>query len=251
MHKLSTVITTLNNEKTLEKCLKSVSFSDEIILLDSYSNDQTLSIAEAYHCRISQQKFAGYGQQKQAAVDKTKHRWVLLLDADEALTDEAQVEIQHVLANNPQAAGYSLARWELMFWKMQHPWSRLNYYLRLFDKTQTQMCDMPIHAAPKTNGQVVRLKSRFMHFGEPSIHVKIEKINAYSSGLVSDKRKKMRSPRPWLLILYPPWFFIRLYLFKRLFLSGWGGFITAVSGSFYVFLKYAKLYESFKNEPND
>jgi glycosyltransferase involved in cell wall biosynthesis len=243
MNQLSVFITTFNNDRTLRACLQSVSFAEQIVVLDSFSNDQTLAIAAEFNCRIEQQVFAGYGPQKQAALDLTEHRWVFLLDADEALSEEAQLRIHELLAGNPEAAGYRLPRIEQMFWRMQSPASRLNYFLRLFDKTRGHISDMPVHAAPVVAGPVKKLKAAFYHFGEVDIHTKVGKMNDYSTGLVDDKVSRNQTGSRWRMMLYPPFFFVRSYLFKRQFVNGWAGFISAVCGSFYVFLKYAKLYE--------
>ncbi len=244
MTKLSTFITTYNNELTLASCLDSVKWTDEIVVLDSYSNDRTVEIAEQYGCRVVQHEFLGYGPQKQLALEHTRYDWVLLLDADEQLSPALQQEIQTLMAGEPDADGYELPRQEQLFWRMCSPKARLNGFLRLFDKRKGHVSDMPIHAAPKVKGRLARLQHPFYHFGERTIHTKVEKINMYSTGLVADKVRKGKRAMPWLmLIFYPPLAFLRLYLFKRNFINGWSGFITSVVGAFYVFLKYAKLYE--------
>lgn len=241
--KLSVFITTLNNAKTLATTLESVKWADEIVLLDSFSTDDTLKIAERYGCRIFQHAFQGYGPQKQMALEHTTHRWVLLLDADEALTPDSQQEIRALLLHPLQCDGYTIPRLEQMFWRMNHPYTRLNRFLRLFDKHKGAMSNMPVHAAPKVRGKIGRLKAPFYHFGEVSIHSKVERINAYSTGLVADKVNKKQKGNPWIMVFYPPFAFFRLYFFKRNFLNGWAGFIVSVSGAYYSFLKYAKLYE--------
>ncbi|MEM9529607.1 MAG: glycosyltransferase family 2 protein [Pseudomonadota bacterium] len=246
---LSVFITTFNNAETLPKLLESVSFADEIVVLDSYSKDQTERIARDAGCRFSQAEFSGYGPQKQAALELTSHRWVLLMDADEALTDTARERIQALLRAGPTAAGYRLPRVEQMFWRLQSEASRLNDFLRLFDKTRGRVSDMPIHAAPEVDGPVERLDAPFVHYGEVDIHTKVDKINHYSTGLVADKQRRGQRLTRARMLLYPPWFFVRGYVFKRQFLNGWAGFISAVVGAFYVFLKYAKLYES--RQPRD
>ena len=243
MEKLSVCITTFNNERTLGACLEAVKWADEIVVLDSYSSDKTLEIAARYPCRISQHAFMGYGKQKQMAIDTATHRWILLLDADEALSPELQIEIRELMQAGPQADGYELPRQEQLFWRMISPRTRMNYFLRLFDKTKGRMSDMPVHAAPTLQGTMKRLSGFFYHYGEIDIHDRINKINGYSTGLVADKVAKGRTPNPWIMVFYPPLFFLRIYFFKRNFLNGWAGFITSVTGAFYVFLKYAKLYE--------
>ena len=241
--RLSAFITTYNNGRTLTACLQSIQWADEVIVLDSFSTDDTLAIAQRHGARIIQHEFMGYGPQKQKALAATTHDWVLLLDADEALSPELQMEIRQLLQNKPHADGYEIPRQEQMFWRMYNPATRMNYYLRLFDKRKGGIDDMPIHAAPKVQGDIARLKAPLYHYGETDIHTKVDKINAYSTGLVVDKLKKQRWGIPLIMVFYPPLFFIRSYLFKRNFLNGWAGFINSVIAAFYVFLKYAKLYE--------
>ncbi len=244
MEKLSVFITTYNNARTLRACLESVKWADEILVLDSYSTDATLQIAAAYGCVIHQEPFKGYGAQKQSALDKTAHRWVLLLDADEMLSPASQAEIRTLLAAGPTAAGYTLPRQEQMFWRMCDPRVRMNRFLRLFDKTRGRISDMPIHAAPKVEGPVEDLRHPFYHFGETSLHVKVDKVNHYSSGLVADKQAKGRRANPWIMVLYPPLAFLKSYFLKRNFLNGWAGFMASTTMAFYAFMKYAKLYEA-------
>lgn len=244
MPALSVFVTTYNNARTLAACLASVQWADEILVLDSFSTDQTLEIARAYGAVIHQEPFKGYGAQKQSALDKTAHRWVLLLDADEMLSPAAQDEIRALLARGPEADGYSLPRQEQVFWRMSDTRVRMNHFLRLFDKTRGHITDMPIHAAPRVTGRVARLHHPFLHFGETSLHVKVEKVNAYSTGLVADKQARGRRASPWIMVFYPPLAFLKSYLFKRNFLNGWAGFMASVTMAFYAFMKYAKLYEA-------
>ena len=240
---LSAFVTTFNNERTLSACLQSVAWADEIVVLDSFSTDQTCDIAKDFGAKLVQHHFLGYGPQKQLALEHTTHQWVLLLDADEMLSVDSQAEIKALMREGPSAAGYELPRLEQVFWRINHPLVRMNYYLRLFDKRKGQVSDMPIHAAPRVSGSIGRLRHPFYHFGETDIHTKVEKINGYSSGLVADKLEKGKYANPLMMIVYPPWFFVRSYLLKRGILNGWAGFISSVTGAFYVFLKYAKLYE--------
>jgi len=248
MEKLSVFITTFNNARTLPACLDSVRWADEILILDSFSTDATLDIAAAHGCVIHREAFKGYGPQKQSALEKTRHRWVLLLDADEALSPESQAEIRDLMRRGPDADGYTLPRQEQLFWRMSDPRVRMNHFLRLFDKNRGHIDAMPIHAAPKVEGRIARLEHPFYHFGETSLHVKVDKVNAYSSGLVREKRGRGVSPNPWKMVFYPPFAFVRSYLFKRAFLNGWAGFMASVVMAFYAFMKYAKLHEAAEFE---
>ncbi|HSX60780.1 MAG TPA: glycosyltransferase family 2 protein [Tahibacter sp.] len=245
---LSLVVTTLNNAATLTRCLASAAWADEIVVLDSGSTDATLAIAAEFNARVFHESFKGYAAQKQSAIDKARHRWVLLLDADEALAEGARAAIEAALAA-PQVAGFRLPRREQVFWTFNHPGVRLNTHLRLFDRDRVRMNAVPVHAAPETREATTTLRAAvFMHYGEPDIATKVAKINAYSSGLVAHKRGRRRRFMAARLVLYPYVFFLRQYFGKRWFLDGWAGFINAVSAAYYVFLKYAKVLEKDREE---
>ena len=241
---LSLVVTAYNSAATLARCLDSAACADEIVVLDSGSTDATLAIAVARGARIATHAFDDYGPQKQRAIDLARHDWVLLLDADEALTPRACAAIASALVA-PRVAGFRLPRRELMFWTFQHRCSRINTHLRLFDRRRVRMNMVPVHAAPASEAPLRTLRRAvFLHYGEPDIATKVAKINAYSSGLVA--HRLARRPRfvRTRMLLYPPVFFLRQYLGKRYVLNGWAGFISAATGAFYVFLKYAKLHEA-------
>ena len=246
--RLSLVVTTLNNAATLERCLASADWADDVVVLDSGSSDATQQIATVHGARLFHEAFKGYAAQKQSAIDKAAHRWVLLLDADEALADGARAAIEAAL-QVPAVAGFRLPRREQVFWTFNHAGVRLNTHLRLFDRERVRMNAVPVHAAPETNEPVSTLRDAvFVHYGEPDIATKVGKINAYSSGLVEHKRRKRQRFVFARLVLYPGLFFLRQYIGKRWFLDGWAGFINAVSAAYYVFLKYAKVYEAQRKE---
>ena len=246
--KLSAAVTTFNNAATLERCLASVAWADDLVVLDSGSTDATLQIAAKYDARVFSEPFRDYAPQKQSAIDKAAHDWVLLLDADEELTAAARAPIERAL-EHPRCAGFRLPRREQMFWTFQHEFSWTNAHLRLFDRRRGGMNAVPVHAAPEVDGPVRTLRGAILlHHGEPDIRTKVDKINAYSSGLVADKLRRGQRFLGARMLFYPPVFFVRQYVFKRYFLNGWAGFISAVTGAYYVFLKYAKVYEARRRE---
>ena len=241
--RVSGVVTTLNNAATLDDCLASLSFCDEIVVLDSGSHDATLQIAGRHGARIAAQPFAGYGPQKQAAIDLASGEWILLLDADEHLADAGRAAIERELAA-PRADGYRLPRQEWLFWRWPHPGTRANWQLRLFRKNRGRMNMVPVHAAPEVDGRVLDLAAPFRHYGEPRLADRVDKINRYSSGLVEHKRGKRTRLIALRLLFYPGVAFLKLYLGKRYFLNGWAGFFAAKTQAFYAFLKYAKVLEA-------
>ncbi|MFI4957963.1 MAG: glycosyltransferase family 2 protein [Lysobacterales bacterium] len=239
---LSVVVTTFNNADTLDACLQGVSWADEIVVLDSGSTDATAAIAAHYGARIHIQPFAGYSVQKQAAIDLASHRWVLLLDSDESLDADAAGKLQLALLA-PQHAGYQLWRREWQFWRWQSRRSRLNHYVRLFDRQRARMSGHEVHEEVQVDGSVGVLDVVIDHHGEPDISGRVAKANRYSSMQLTDlDRREVR----WLrlrMVVYPTVAFLRYYVLRGHWRSGWAGFIAARIHAFYAFLKYAKLYE--------
>jgi glycosyltransferase involved in cell wall biosynthesis len=245
--RISGVVTTLDNAATLEACLASLGFCDELLLLDSGSSDATLDIARAHGARIASQPFAGYGPQKQAAIDLARGEWILLLDADEHLTDAGRAAIERELAA-PRGDGYRLPRQEWLFWRWSHPGARGNWQLRLFRKDCGRMNQVPVHAAPEVDGRVIDLQAPFRHYGEALLADRVDKINRYSSGLVEHKRGKRQRFIGLRLLCYPSVAFLKLYLGKRYLLNGWAGYFAARTQAFYAFLKYAKVLEAQRRD---
>jgi len=245
---LSVVVTTLNNASTLDACLGSIAWADEIVLLDSGSTDATVAIAAHYGARIHTQPFAGYSAQKQAAIDLASHRWVLLLDSDEALVPAAAALLQQALTQ-PLHAGYQLWRREWQFWRWQSARSRLNHYVRLFDRQRARMSGHEVHESVVVDGSVGVLDVVIDHYGEPDIAGRVAKANRYSSLQLADlAQRKVR----WLrlrMVFYPSVAFLRYYLLRGHWRSGWAGFIAARVHAFYAFQKYAKIYET-RRRPN-
>lgn len=245
---VSAVVTTLDNAATLEACLASLAWCDEIVLLDSGSTDATQAIAAQFDARIFVETFKGYGPQKQSAIDKATHDWVLLLDADEHLSDAGRVAIESELLA-PRADGFRLPRQEWLFWRWPHPGTRPNWQLRLFRRSRGRMNAVPVHAAPEVDGASLDLDAPFRHYGEPDLATRVDKINRYSSGLLEHRRDRPVRFMALRLLLYPGFAFLKLYVGKRYFLNGWAGYFAARTQGFYAFLKYAKRYEALRRQP--
>ncbi len=239
---LSVVVTTLNNARTLDACLRGVAWADDIVVLDSGSTDATVAIAGHYGARVHTQPFAGYSAQKQAAIDLARHDWVLLLDSDEAVPAEAVPILQQALIA-PAHAGYQLWRREWQLWRWQAPGSRLNHYVRLFDRRRARMSGHEVHEAVLVQGTTGTLEVVLDHHGETDIAGRTAKANRYSDLQLADLQQ--RNVR-WLrlrMVAYPLIAFLRFYGLRGHYRAGWAGFIAARVHAFYAFLKYAKLYE--------
>lgn len=239
---ISAVVTSFNSAITLEACLRSLAFCDEVLVLDSGSTDGSRELAASLGARVHEQPFLGYAAQKQSAVDRAAHDWVLLLDSDEWLGDEAPSLVRAAVAANGPCA-YRLPRREWLFWQWQHPRSRHNTFVRLFDRRHARLSRHAVHETVVAEGRVGALPVMIWHRGDPDISSKTTKANRYSSLQQEDlQRRRVR----WLgvrLLVYPSLAFLRYYLLRGHWRSGWAGFIAARVHAFYAFSKYAKHLE--------
>lgn len=247
---LSVVVTTLDNADTLEHCLGSVAWAEDIVVLDSGSTDATPTIAQAHGARFFTQPFAGYSAQKQAAIDLARHDWVLLLDSDESL-DAAHVSRLRAALEDPMCAGYELWRREWLFWRWQSPRSRLNHYVRLFDRRCARMNGLAVHETVAVSGPVRSLDVMIDHYGERNIAGRVHKANHYSSLQVEDLKRRQPGHVRLRMVYYPWVAFARYYVLRGHWREGWAGFVAARVHAFYAFLKYAKLLEAGRRERDD
>lgn len=239
---LSAVVTTLDNAGTIEACLRSLAFCDDILVLDSGSRDGTPALAAQLGARVATQPFAGYSAQKQAAIDLARHDWVLLLDSDEWLDADAGARIRAAIAA-PGIAGYTLPRREWLFWRWQSPASRHNRYVRLFDRRRARMSGHPVHETVPVDGPVAHLDALLWHRGDPDIAAKVQKAARYST-LQAEERAGRRVPALGARVVLAPWVaFLRYYLLRGHWREGWAGYIAARIHAFYVLQKYAKQLE--------
>lgn len=246
---VSAVITCFNSAKTIKKCVESLSWADEIIVLDSYSEDATIEIIEQLAqslnttVKLKHQAFKGFSDQKQDVIDMASHDWVMLLDADECLTPRAIKKIKQWQNKPPSADGYNLPRVEWVFWHWAHPWVKRNEFIRLFNRNKSHMSRDLVHESIQVDGTIKKLYAPFKHYGETSIRVKLEKINRYSSLAAQQKYDRGKRCSIFRLFLYPVFYFFRQYFIKRQIFNGVAGVINATLNSYYAYLKYAKLYE--------
>lgn len=246
---VSAVVTCFNSIKTIEKCLESLSWADEIVVLDSYSEDETIEKIERQikklptKVRLKQQAFKGFAQQKQDAINMAQYDWIMLLDADECLTPKSIKKLKRWKTRPFDADGFNLPRIEWVFWHWAHPWVKRNEFIRLFNRKKSHMSQDLVHESIQVDGVVKKLYAPFKHYGETSIQVKLEKINRYSALAAQQKFDRGKRCSALRLFLYPVFYFFRQYFIKRQIFNGVAGVINATLNSYYAYLKYAKLYE--------
>jgi len=254
MAKISACIISFNEEKKIEDCLKSLlPVADEIIIVDSLSNDDTLKIAEKYTDKIFQQKFLGHIEQKNLAVEKASHDWIISLDCDERLTEEVQqsiLSIKNQLADEP-ADAYCMARKTFYIYRwLNHCWYP-DIKTRLFNKTTAHWGGTNPHDRIITDGDnIVKLSGDIEHysFDNLSAHLQtIDKFTEIGADEIIKKGKKVSLLSPFS---HAFWIFIKTYFIKRGFLDGFAGILVATLSSVHVFVKYSKVILKRKQSEN-
>jgi glycosyltransferase involved in cell wall biosynthesis len=247
--KISAYLLTHNNERTVKNAIKSLSFADEVIVVDAYSTDNTVEIVKTFTDKVVQRAWSGLREQYQFAQGLCTHEWVVFIDGDESISDELAKELRETLALNAelpparQVQGFFIDRrtFFLNRWIRHGGWVP-DRELRFYRKTLGTWSG-DVHPEVKLEGVVSRLKGIVQHVSLRSVSEQLDKMNHLSTS-ASDRLVK-RNDRFVLsrMILNPVFRFIKEYLFKLGFLDGLPGVIIAVNNSFYVFNKYAKIWE--------
>ncbi|UCH84913.1 MAG: glycosyltransferase family 2 protein [Candidatus Latescibacterota bacterium] len=242
MPRISTIVITFNEERNIARCLQSVeTFSDEIIVLDSNSTDQTVEIARGLGARVITNDWPGYGKQKQLALEHATHSWVFSIDADEEVSPELGREIRSL---DFSMDGYEMPRavWYLNRWIKHGVWYP-GYILRLFRRDKGSFTDDAVHEFVRVSGKVGRLHGDLLHYTYRDIHHHIEKMNDFTLIAAREMNEKGRRAGFRHIAVYPLLEFFKVYISKRGFLDGLAGVVVSVFHAFYVCLKYAKLHE--------
>jgi glycosyltransferase involved in cell wall biosynthesis len=242
--KVSAVIITYNEEQIIEKSLSKLHWCDEIIVVDSYSTDNTVAICKAHGCKVYTRHFDGYGPQKRFAISKASNDWVLSLDADEVLTDELAQEIANLKESDKQYAGFAF-RMNMIFLNKEftHGKESGRYFLRLFNRQHGGISNLKVHEGIQVSGPVKKLKHIVRHYSYTSVYQYFEKSNRYTtySAEIAFKKGK-RKPIPVVLLAFPYNFF-KYYFLERNFMNGLKGFYWSALSTYSHFTKYIKLNE--------
>jgi glycosyltransferase involved in cell wall biosynthesis len=248
---LSVVIITLNEEKNIGRCLESVkAIADEIVVVDSFSTDQTRQICASYGVRFIEQAFLGHVDQKNFAIAQARYAHILSLDADEVLSDKLSASIVQV-KQHWQADAYQMSRLTNYCgaWIRHSGWYP-DWKVRLFDRSKANWGGQNPHdkimLAPGTT--LASLSGDLLHYSYDSIKQHLDQINYFSGIAAKEMKGKGKKTNLGQLLFKPPFRFLYMYFFRLGFLDGFAGFCIALLSSYAVFAKYAKLYLANKNE---
>lgn len=225
-NKVSTVIITVNEEKNILDCLESVKWADEIIIVDSESNDKTVEIGKKYTTKVFVKKWEGYAIQKSYALSLANNEWVLSLDADERVTDKLAEEILSL--DLEKYDGCEIKRDNYFLGKVIKGcgWGN-DYQLRLFRKSKTRLSDRVIHEKFIVDGKIFKLKNTMLHYSYNNLSEAFAKINNYSTleALEKSNRKKVNS---FTLIAVPILSFLQHFIIRKGFIDGLYGLIISL-----------------------
>jgi len=244
--KISACLTVGNEEANIRRCLNSLRWADEIVVVDSFSKDRTAEICREYTDRVYQHEFLGYVKQKEYIKNMASHSWILFVDADEQVSPELRDEIKHEFESgaNHGCSGYEFPRrvFYLGRWITHGEWWP-DIKLRLFLKDKASCVGREPHDRVVVNGKVKRLNGCLNHFTYDNIFDQVATLNRFSNISAASMHSEGRRFAFLDFLFRPPFRFFKAYVLKRGFLNGRRGFVIAVISAFGVFLKYAKLWE--------
>jgi len=241
--KISCILITRNESKNIRRCLESVSWTDEIVVVDSYSQDDTKKIASEFTDRIYDLKWEGFGKAKEYAKNQATGEWILSVDADEVISESLRKEIQRTVESEAPLDGYLIPRRSnfLGRWIKHGGWYP-DLVLRLFKRNKGSFTHRLVHEEVKVDGKVGCLRNDILHYTDPDFDHYLKKLNRYTTLDALQLHGEGRKARPSDLLFRPPVTWVKMYLFKKGFLDGMPGLILAISSAFHVFTKYVKLW---------
>jgi glycosyltransferase involved in cell wall biosynthesis len=243
---LSVIIITRDAGATLRRCLESVQWADEIVVLDSGSSDNTVSIAREFTGKVEvTPDWPGFGLQKNRALDRATGDWVLSLDADEWLTQGLREEIRGAVARPDGAAAFRIPRRSSFCGRyMRHSGWWPDYVLRVFKRESGSFSADAVHERVIVEGRIGSLRECIMHEAITDLDQMLGKMNRYSSASAAEMHKQGRRGSLMSALLHGGWTFARTYFLRLGFLDGREGFMLAVAnaeGAYYRYLKLALL----------
>ncbi len=239
--KISATIITLNEERRIARAIESLRCCDEIVVVDSGSNDRTVEIAGRLGARVTDSPWLGYAGQKNYATQQASHDWILSIDADESLSEALEGEIWQLKKSGPQYDAYTMPRLAqyLGRWILHSGWYP-DRKVRLFHRAKARWAGDYVHESVVVDGRVGHLESNLLHFTCESLSEHLRTMDRYTT-LAAEQLVDQRVPVSWSRLLFdPPWTFVKTYFLQRGFLDGVEGLAIAYMAALYNFVKYAK-----------
>jgi glycosyltransferase involved in cell wall biosynthesis len=241
---LSVTIITKNEEAHIGAALSSVAWAKELIVVDSHSSDRTVAIAREHTDRVIVRDWPGYVDQKNYAASIASHDWILSLDADERVTPDLTSEMRSLLVVPPSDSAFKMPRVtrHLGRWIRTTDWYP-DYQVRLYDRRRANWTGKYVHEAVAVRGTTGRLRGELQHYAYRDIADHLETIDRYTTYAAQQMREVGKRAGLLQLAGHPPLAFLRNYVAHGGIRDGAPGFIISALNAYYVFLKFAKLWE--------
>jgi glycosyltransferase involved in cell wall biosynthesis len=242
--KLTVTVITRDESAHIGAALESVSWADEIIVVDSRSTDDTVAIARRYATRVEERDWPGYSAQKNYAAQIASNDWILSLDADERVTPALADEIRRTLNGEPAAQGYRVPRvtWYLGRWIRSTDWYP-DYQLRLYDRRAGKWNGRRVHESVTLDGTPGLLRHELQHYAYRDVSDHLATIDRYTTLAAEQWLAEGRRTNAIEMLVHPRLAFLRNYLLRGGIRDGAAGLLVSKMNSYYVFLKFAKLWE--------
>ena len=244
---IAAIVITKNEEQNIADCLDSVRWADERIVVDAESTDRTVDIAKAASASVFVRPWTGYGPQKNFGIDRARAEWILIVDADERVTEPLRDEITALLRRNadPATAGYEIPRRNYFYGK----WIRggglyPDYQLRLFRKTAGRYDEVLLHENFHLSGRRGRLEGLLDHYSMPTIGHHVRKMMRYTSLGAQEKLKRATTIGAWTIGTHHLGTVLKTFVLRRGYRDGLYGVIVAMFAGLHTFVKYAKAWEA-------
>lgn len=240
---LSVAIITKNEVSNIRGCLKSVSFADDIVIVDSGSTDGTLDIAREFGCRVFDEPWKGYGPQKDSAIRKCTHDWVLIIDADERMPEETRDAIIRAIGSDGDCSAYSFTRKNYFHGRwIKYCGGWPDRQLRLVLKSKGRY-RFTVHEEWFTEGRIGYLNESIIHHSYADYSAMIRKMDEYSTLSAIELNKAGVGANALVPLMRGMGMFFKTYVLKFGFLYGLDGLVIALTKAGNSFFKYAKLIE--------
>lgn len=252
---ISAVLITLNAAGQLRETLESLTFCEDLVIVDSGSKDDTLKIAKEFNARIFHQEWIGFGPQKRFAVEQAQYNWVLCLDSDEQISTDLRSSIESEFGSDlsEEIAGFEMPRCNAFLGRyLKHGEGYPDISKRLFHRLRAQWSQDEVHEkVVSTQGlPFKRLSGDLLHHSAESLSHYLIKQNRYTDIQAQGLADRNKWPSTLKMIGSPLIRFFKFYLFRAGFLDGWQGFVHITIGSMNSFMKYAKARALLQAEQN-
>ena len=245
MPPVTATVITKNEADAIADALTSLSWADEIVVVDAESTDDTVAIARRYTDRVFVRPWNGYVEQKNHAASLASHDWIFSLDADERVPADLSAEIRALLAAGPLDAGYRMPRVSFYLGR----WMRTtdmypDYQLRRYDRRKARWDGLQVHESVKVDGASIGyLKCELQHHPYRDLSEHLIRMDRYTTLAARQMFEKGRRATRLELLCHPPVVFLRNYILKGGLPDGKAGLILSLVNSYYVMLEFAKLWE--------